>query len=84
MHRPLPPYSFFLHPLRPDQSMASSVWQTQKGGLLKVLSVDAAEISRSFISSPTAPVQRFPIGWLEAFEALGSSRHRGTGLRIAT
>jgi hypothetical protein len=68
------------------QGLFPSVWQTQRGGLLKVLSVDpAGNFSGIFISSPTVPVPGFPITWLDALSALGwSFRRRGTGRRIAT
>ena len=43
------------------QGLFPSVWQTQKGGLLKVLSVDAAgNFTGVFISSPTAPCPAVP------------------------
>lgn len=38
------------------QGLTPSVWQSQRGGLLKVLSVDAAgNFTGVFISSPTGP-----------------------------
>ena len=38
------------------QGLSPSVWQSQRGGLLKVLSVDpAGNFSGVFISSPTGP-----------------------------
>jgi len=43
------------------QGLSPSVWQTQRGGLLKVLSVDAAgNFSGIFISSPTGPCPGVP------------------------
>ncbi len=71
------------------QGLFPSIWQTQRGAVLKVLSVDPPillEISAEF-SSPVQedPVREFLIIWLEAFVALGwSSRRRGTGHQIAT
>jgi hypothetical protein len=43
------------------QGLFPSVWQTQRGGLLKVLSVDpAGNFSGIFISSPTGPCPGVP------------------------
>jgi len=43
------------------QGLFPSVWQTQRGALLKVLSVDAAgNFTGVFISSPTAPCPAVP------------------------
>src|SRR5215510_10256403 len=43
------------------QGLFPSVWQTQRGGLLKVLSVDpAGNFSGVFISSPTGPCPGVP------------------------
>jgi len=43
------------------QALFPSVWQTQRGGLLKVLSVDpAGNFSGIFISSPTGPCPGVP------------------------
>ena len=43
------------------QGLFPSVWQTQRGGLLKVLSVDAAgHFSGVFISSPAGPCPGVP------------------------
>ena len=55
------------------QGLFPSVWQTQRGAVLKVLWVDAAlAISPEFSSvAQQDHVQAFLIGWLEAFGALG-------------
>jgi hypothetical protein len=43
------------------QALFPSVWQTQRGGLLKVLQVDpAGNFSGIFISSPTGPCPAVP------------------------
>ena len=43
------------------QGLTPSVWQSQRGGLLKVLSVDAAgNFTGVFISSPTGPCPGVP------------------------
>src|SRR5262245_29820535 len=43
------------------QALFPSVWQTQRGGLLKVLSVDpAGNFTGVFISSPTGPCPGVP------------------------
>jgi hypothetical protein len=43
------------------QGLSPSVWQSQRGGLLKVLSVDpAGNFSGVFISSPTGPCPGVP------------------------
>ena len=67
------------------QGLSPSVWQAQRGALLKVLRVDAAgNFSESSSAAQPVPVQEVFIIWYEAFEALGwSSERRGTGHRIA-
>ena len=64
------------------QGLYPSVWQTQRGGLLKVLgSTLLRETSRGF-SSPARgrPVREFLIILQDAFEALRSrSKRGGTG-----
>ena len=68
------------------QGLTPSVWQSQRGGLLKVLSVDAAGISREFSSVvQQAPVRGFLIIWSDGFGVLWwFFRRRGTGHPTAT
>ena len=68
------------------QGLTPSVWQSQRGGLLKVLSVDpAGNFTGVFISSPTGPVRGFLIIWSDGFGVLWwSFRRRGTGHPTAT
>jgi len=64
------------------QGLYPSVWQSQRGGLLKVLGVDPAtgNFTGVFITSPGATCPRVLIVLQDAFEALGSrSKRRGTG-----
>jgi hypothetical protein len=66
------------------QGLSPSVWQSQQGAILKVLTADSASgnFGGIFISSPTGHVRQFPMIWPDTFKVpesysrpLGHGRH---------
>src|SRR4030095_6148305 len=67
------------------QGLFPSVWQSQRGALLKVLAVDpAGNFTGVFVSGPAGTCPGVPYDLVAAFAVLGSrSRRRGIGRQIA-